>query len=68
MGPTSKDATVRRQIADSEFQGAVLEELRGIREVLNRLAGSHELDKEQVNERLDKVEERVFDLERARPS
>lgn len=68
MGPNSRAAIVMRQRADSEFQGAVIEELQGIRSVLNRLVGTNALDKETIHERLDRTEERIAFLERPRPT
>jgi hypothetical protein len=65
MGPVSRAALVRRQEADSKFQGAILEELQGIREILNRLSGRHALDSETVNERLEAIETRVSTIEHA---
>jgi hypothetical protein len=64
MGPRSKEALVARQRADSEFQGAVLEELQGIREALNKLSGRIALDQETINERLETAEQRIADLAR----
>jgi hypothetical protein len=64
MGPATKAALVARQQADSEFQGAVLEELQGIREAINKLAGRHSLETESINERVETVEKRVSQIER----
>lgn len=69
MGPISRAAVVKRQEADSRFQGAVLEELQGIRSVLNRLVGMNALEKETINERIDRAEKRITELEHpARPA
>ncbi len=64
MGPASKAALVARQRADSDFQSAVLEELQGIREILNRLAGRYALEQETINERIETAEGRIARLER----
>ncbi len=64
MGPRSKEALVARQRADSEFQGAVLEELQGIREALNRLSGRIALDQETLDERITAAEQRIAELAR----
>lgn len=66
MGPASKAALVKRQLADSEVHAAILEELSWIRGKLNAMTGEGALDKESIDERLDKVENRIAAVERER--
>lgn len=65
MGPISRAAMVKRQITDSEFQGAVLEELQGIRAALNTLSGRIALDTETLTERIETLDQRITDAQRA---
>ncbi len=64
MGPVSRAAIIKRQEADTRFQAALLEELQGIRASLNNLTGRGALETESINERIDRVEERLVTLER----
>lgn len=68
MGPTSKQALNIRWEAEERYFGALLEELIAIRSSLNTLTGRTALEQEGINERLDRTEERLFQLERARPT
>lgn len=65
MGPASRAAIIKAQEADTRFKSALLEELQGIRAALNNLTGRGALEIESVNERVDRVEERLTTLERA---
>lgn len=68
MGPISRASLVKIERAGVKFDAALLEELQGIREILNKMSGTHEFDKETFNERVDQVEGRLSELERrARP-
>lgn len=65
MGPVSRAALIKAQEADTRFKSALLEELQGIRSALNQQNGRGALEVESINERIDRVEERLGDLERA---
>lgn len=66
MGPVSRAAIVKHQRAVEETLGAVLEELQGMRAALNTLNGRNAMELETVNERIDRQDERISSIERAR--
>lgn len=69
MGPVSRAAVIRHQVAMEALMGALLEELQGIRSTINTFTGRYGLDKETLDERLTQIENRVYDIERsARPA
>jgi hypothetical protein len=65
MGPISRAAVIKAQEADTRFKSAVLDELQGIRAALNTLTGRTALEAESINERIDRIEERLTARERA---
>jgi hypothetical protein len=65
MGPVSRAAVIKSQEADTRFKSAVLDELQGIRAALNTLTGRTALEAESINERIDRIEERLTARERA---
>ena len=67
MGPLSRSAVLKRWEAEEHFYGAMIEELQGIRSALNTLTGRGALEIESINERVERTEERLATLERARP-
>ena len=69
MGPASRAAVIRHQVAMEALMGSLLEELQGIRSTINTFTGRYGLDKETLDERLLQIEERIYKIERpARPS
>jgi siroheme synthase len=66
MGPVSRAAVVQHQRAVESALGHIVDELQMIRVELQKQSGRTALDQETINERLERVETRVFDLERAR--
>ena len=68
MGPASRAAVIRHQVAMEKLMGALLEELQGIRSTINTFTGRYGLDKETIDERITQIEDRVYSIERtARP-
>lgn len=66
MGPISRSAVAQHQRAVESALGHIVDELQMMRIELQKLSGRNALDKETIDERLDKVEDRVFEIERAR--
>ena len=65
MGPASKEALVQTLNSLTGAVGDIVEELQALRSVLNRMSGMDALQKETINERFDRQDERLLALERA---
>jgi hypothetical protein len=68
MGPISRAAVLQHQRAVEKTLGHIVDELQMMRIELQKLTGRHELERETINERLERAETRLFDLERSNRS
>lgn len=68
MGPVSRAAVIKHQRAVESTLGHIVDELQMMRVELQKLGGRHALDKETIDERLQRVEDRVFAIERTGPA
>lgn len=64
MGPVSRAATIAYQREVTGTLRDIVQELQGLRELINNRLGGNALDHETFNHRFETVEGRVYALER----